>query len=173
MPSHNKLIVLRGPSGSGKTTTAKSLCAKAQDKVALVEQDYFRRIVLREKDDVESDNASLISLNVQFALSRGYDVVLEGIFLTRKYREMFDEIFAAHTGNVYAYYFDISLDETLRRHATKSNAHEFGEAEMRKWYTSNDLLNCNGEQKITENLSLEDTVCKILVDSQLLVGTLR
>ena len=40
----------------------------------------------------------------------------------------------------YVYYFNISLDETLRRHETKPNFHEFGETRMREWYIENDTL---------------------------------
>lgn len=39
---------------------------------------------------------------------------------------------------VYLCYFDLSLEETLRRHRTKPNSHEFGEEQMRQWYTEKD-----------------------------------
>jgi 2-phosphoglycerate kinase len=44
------LIVIRGNSGSGKTTAAHEVRWRYGRGCALVEQDYLRRIVLREHD---------------------------------------------------------------------------------------------------------------------------
>ena len=56
-------------------------------------------------------------------------------------------------GEKLIYYFDISFEETVRRHATKPNAHEFGESEMRQWWKDQDVLNVPGEQRIGEQLA--------------------
>ena len=53
-------------------------------------------------------------------------------------------------GEKLIYYFDVSFEETVRRHATKPNAHEFGEAEMRQWWKDQDILGVPGEQRIGE-----------------------
>jgi hypothetical protein len=45
--------VIRGNSGSGKTTTAHEVRRRYGRGCALVEQDYLRRIVLREHDRAE------------------------------------------------------------------------------------------------------------------------
>jgi hypothetical protein len=47
----------------------------------------------------------------------------------------------------------ITLEETLRRHATKPQAAEYGLAEMRDWYRDLDLLPSAAEHIITEELS--------------------
>jgi hypothetical protein len=62
----------------------------------------------------------------------------------------------------YFYYFDISYEETLRRHATKLSAHEFGEKEMKQWYKPNQITGFKTERIIPESLSIEKTVNKIL-----------
>ena len=46
----------------------------------------------------------------------------------------------------------------MRRHATKPNAHEFGESEMRQWWKDQDVLNVPGEQRIGEQLSQAEIV---------------
>ena len=61
-------------------------------------------------------------------------------------------------GEKLIYYFDISFEETMHRHATKSNAHEFGESEMRQWWKDQDVLNVPGEQRISEKLTQTEIV---------------
>ncbi|MCA9388350.1 AAA family ATPase [Candidatus Berkelbacteria bacterium] len=56
----NKLIIIRGPSSSGKTTTARKLRESCKGKVALIEQDYIRRTLLKEKDRPGAPNIELI-----------------------------------------------------------------------------------------------------------------
>jgi len=46
----SRLIVLRGNSGSGKSTTARALRERFGRRLAWVEQDYLRRVVLKEHD---------------------------------------------------------------------------------------------------------------------------
>jgi hypothetical protein len=69
---------------------------------------------------------------------------------------------AAKCPENYFFYFNISFEETLKRHSTKSNAHEFGEKEMREWYKLNDLTHFKAEEIIPESLSLEEAVNTIL-----------
>ena len=70
-----KLVVIRGNSGSGKSSIAKEVRARYGRGCALVEQDYLRRIVLRERDsryDPDGRNApDLIANTTLFALERG------------------------------------------------------------------------------------------------------
>lgn len=85
------LVIIRGNSGSGKSTIARELRQRMVDrgiKTALVEQDYLRRIVLKERDIPNGDNIPLIEQTVTFALERGYAVVLEGILYTPHYGAM-------------------------------------------------------------------------------------
>jgi adenylylsulfate kinase-like enzyme len=50
--SATRLIVLRGNSGSGKSTVARAVRERYGRGCALIEQDYLRRIVLREREIV-------------------------------------------------------------------------------------------------------------------------
>lgn len=161
-----KLIILRGNSGSGKTTIAQKLQASAEHKTALVSQDTIRRTILKEKETEGTNNIDLIQLTVEFALARGYNVILEGIFYFPRYGSMLEQLLA-QCPDYYVYYLDISFVETLRRHATKSNAQEFGEKEMREWYKPNQITNVKGEKIIPESFSVEQTVNMILTDTRL------
>lgn len=162
-----KLIILRGNSGSGKSTVAKRLREGANStKVALVEQDYLRRIILKEKEASNGDNIALIEQTVLFALSRGYDVILEGILLFPKYEIMLKGLVNRCT-NSFIYYFDVSFAETLERHKSKPNSHEFGEKEMREWYKSDQSGHIKDEIIIPEMFTLEESVSKILLETRL------
>lgn len=92
-----------------------------------------------------------------------YSVIVEGILIRERYGEMLGE-FAALFDEVHVYYFDISFDETLRRHATKPNAHEFGKAEMRDWYTKADTLGLPDEKVFTDEWSEDALLTSILDD---------
>lgn len=155
------LIVLRGPSGAGKSTIAKAIQDRelAQErKMAYVEQDYFRRTVLKEGDIQGGYNAKLIKTVTLLLLEEGYSVILEGIFDRDRYRDMFQDIIALHPSRNFFFYLDISLKETLRRHDTKPNKHEFGEPEMRAWYKEKNFLDCVREEIVSERSELKETV---------------
>ena len=77
---------------------------------------------------------------------------------------MLTKLISDFNGLARVYYFDIPFDETLRRHATKPNAHEFGEAEMRQWWRSYDVLGVKEEQIFNEKMSADAMLRKILND---------
>lgn len=158
------LIILRGNSGSGKSSIARALRLKMGYGTALIEQDYIRRILLREKERPNFPNIELIAQNATFALAHGYNVILEGILHEVHYGDMLRELIANHSGKTLVYYFDVSFEETLKRHKTKPNAHEFGETEMRKWYNPTDLLKVKNEQIIPENSTFDQTLECIFKD---------
>ncbi|GEM45958.1 kinase [Deinococcus cellulosilyticus] len=162
-----KLMVLRGNSGSGKSTTARALREKLGRGVAWIEQDHFRRIVLREHDLPGGVNIGLIDLNVRYALSHGYHVILEGIFHRERYAEMLTQLYRDHPAQSFFYYFDLDFEETVRRHATRPQATEFTPEMMQTWYTRKDLLPDVPETMLHSHLTLEDTLQKILRDTGL------
>ena len=164
----SKLIIIRGNSGSGKTTVAKELRSRIgdglSDNTLLVQQDVLRRDMLRERDMPEKCSViELIELVVEFGRRQGRIVILEGILVTKKYGPMLRHL-ANRFDEVYVYYLDIPFEETLRRHATKPNAHEFGEKEMREWWNDRDYLVISNEKILTKELSVEDIVDTIIDD---------
>jgi predicted kinase len=156
-----KLIVLRGNSGSGKSTIAQKVRDASNRKIAWVEQDYVRRKILREKEGDDGVRIALISQIVECALSRGYDVVLEGILGFSQYGSMLKQL-AERCPDHHFYYFDIPFEETLRRHATKAVAGEFGRKEMEQWYKHRDVTGFDGEIVISDQYSADDAV-KLIV----------
>ena len=97
----------------------------------LVSQDMVRREMLRVKDGENNPAIQLIYDLCMYGNKVGYMVILEGILSNKKYGAMLHRLLNDFQGEKLIYYFDISFKETVRRHAAKPNAHEFGEAEVR------------------------------------------
>lgn len=159
-----KLIVLRGPSGSGKSTVARIIFEQARRKTALIEQDHYRYI-FKPSGGGSKHNADtihrMILHNTLEALGDGYDVILEGILSVRSYGEALEKMFRQHPTENYMFYFDISFEETIRRHKARVCRSEFGEADMRQWYPAAHRSNHELERIIPEQYSAEETVAFI------------
>jgi GNAT superfamily N-acetyltransferase len=162
------LIVVRGNSGSGKSSVAKAIRDAYGRGVAIVGQDNIRRTILRDRDRPGTPNIGLIGQVARYSLDSGFHVVIEGILDARRYGSMLAGLRAAHRGPSHFYYLDISLDETIRRHASRPQASEFGPDDMRDWYLRLDLLPSVCERVIGEGSTLEQTMNVILAETGLL-----
>ena len=158
------LIILRGPSGSGKSTIAKKLKDSSPRKVATIEQDMFRINILHNQAGSRELSATMMRDAILSSLDNGYDVITDGIFNISHYKKIFDEILDKHRGNNFIYYFNISFEETMRRHATRDKKSDFGTEEMQKWYTSASPSGYDFEKEITEDMSEELILKKISKD---------
>ena len=159
-----RLAILRGNSGSGKSTTARELRARLGRGVAWVEQDYVRRILLREHDYPGAVNIGLIEQTVRYSLDHDFDVVLDGILDAERYGAMLRRLSRDHVGVTGHYYFDIPFEETIRRHATRPLSQKVTAAEMRGWYRTRDVLDFTAEHIIGVTDTLDQTVVRILAD---------
>jgi hypothetical protein len=162
-----RLIVIRGNSASGKSSVAAEIRRRHGRGLAIVGQDNLRRQVLREWDVPGGANIGLIDLTARFALEHGFHTIVEGIMYADRYGSMLTALIADHAGRSRAYYLDVPLAETLRRHATKPEADAYGEREMRDWYRDRDLLPGGVEQVIDASSSLDQTVRLIMADAGL------
>lgn len=70
---------------------------------------------------------------------------------------MFATLFRERPRNNYLFYFDVSFEETVRRHSGRAKAALLNEADMRRWYRPRDVL----ERVIDEHSALDDTVSLI------------
>lgn len=159
----SRLVVLRGNSASGKSATAQELRRRVGTGVAWVEQDYLRRTLFREHPFVGAPNVGLIEQTVRYALQSGYHVVLEGGLYEPQYGVMVRELVADHVGVTGVYYFEVSFEETVRRHASKPLTTVTPE-KLREWYQPGDLLGVPGERVIDETSSLHETAERIIAD---------
>ena len=170
-PDQTRLIILRGNSASGKSSTAAEIRRRhGQRDLAIVGQGSLRRDVLREQDVPGKVNIGLIELVARYALSHGFNAIVEGIFRADHYAAMLTALIADHQGLTCCYYFDVPFGETLRRYAAKPQAGKYGAAEMRAWYRELDLLPAGIEQIIPAGMPHDKIVRRIMADSGLATG---
>jgi predicted kinase len=166
-PTSTRLVVLRGNSASGKSTIAAEIRSRYGRGIAIVSQDYLRRTVLKEHDAPGGVNIGLIDLVARYALDHGRHTVIDGILCTAHYGEMLAGLREDHRGMSCFYYIDVPFEETMRRHATKPQASEYGRAEMRTWYRERDFLPGGFEQVIPAETSLDAAVQRVMRDAGL------
>lgn len=159
-----KIIMLRGNSGSGKTTTGKTLQQKLGRGTLLISQDVVRREMLWVNDGPATKAVGLLSSLVEYGSRTCEYTILEGILNAEWYRPLFKTAARLFDGEIFAYYFDIPFEETLRRHVQKPNAQEFGEAQMRRWWKEKDYIGFLREEAIGPDLSAEEIVDRIYRD---------
>lgn len=159
------LVVLRGNSGSGKSTVARGLQARlrAGAPTAILAQDVFRRQIYREKEQEGLDHAELLEVAARHCLARGHHVIVEGILDARLYGPYLGRIAAAAV-DARPYAFDLTFGETLRRHAGRRQAAEFGEESMRRWYHGWHPLGTAVERRIGPEEGVEEIIERILAD---------
>ncbi|MFC0675317.1 AAA family ATPase [Brachybacterium hainanense] len=159
------LVIIRGNSASGKSTIARRVQRDLpRGRVAVIGQDHVRREMLRERESAHSPTPGLITVIARHCLSIGRITVVEGIFGREWYGPMFADLIAEHRGPVLAYYLDVSLAETLRRHTGKPIAHEVAAADVASWYRVRDVLGTEGEVVFDEEQSEDAMVARILAD---------
>ena len=155
-------MVVRGNSGSGKSTVARALRSGAD--VVWVSQDLLRREVLGARDVPGGLTVDLVDAAARFALDRGCNVVVDGILGASKYGAMLRCLARDHLGVTRAYLLDVPFEETVRRHATKPVADDFGEAELRDWYHPTPLVPGLDETVVGPESSAERTASSIRAD---------
>ena len=137
--------------------------------VGKIEQDYLRRVLLREHDTTSIDVAApaVIAATARAALAHGYHVIVEGMMLASRYATTLRELIAGHHGPSHVFYLDVSLQETLSRHRGKDGLDGVTDEHVRSWYTERDLLGVPAETVIDESSTFEHTVTTILHESGL------
>ncbi len=145
---------------------AKQIREISSRKIAYIEQDNIRRTILKEKETDDGVNIKLISQIVEFSLEHGYDVLLEGMLNYNRYGEMLEKLIRK-TSETYIYYFDVSFEETLRRHATKPIANDVSESDLRQCFKPGDRYGHPNEIIIPESFSATQAAQLILETSEL------
>ncbi len=122
----SKLIIIRGNSGSGKTTTAKSLQNYLGHGTLLVSQDVVRREMLKVQDREGNLSIDLIRQIAEYGKDKCEFIIVEGILYKERYGEMLKNLIQFYDQEAYAFYFDLSFEETVLRHNSREKKMEFG-----------------------------------------------
>ena len=154
-----KLIMIRGNSGSGKTTVATLLQEKFGPNTMRLSHDMIRMEILHvwSTEGVIKSEPLMIEL-LKYGHQHSEVTIMEGVLPAEKFPLLFQAALDVYGNNIYAYYYDLPFEETLRRHSTKPNRNDFGEPEMRKWWREKNFLEMIPEKVLTQELSLEDAV---------------
>lgn len=160
----SKLVIIRGNSGSGKTTTAKMLQHRLGRNIMLLSQDVIRREILWVKDGFGTEALPLLMEMLQYGHSHCEAVILEGILDAEYYRPLFELASELFGHEIFAYYYDLTFEETLVRHQTKPNRDKFGREEMQRWWKEKDWMKVIPEKVISADMTQGDTVEMIYQD---------
>ena len=160
--AQTRLIIIRGNSASGKTSAAHEIRKRFGHGIAIVSQDVIRRDILKQADDPGNPAIGLMDLTVRYALDHGYHVILEGILFSQSHGEMLTNLVRDHAGISACFYYDLSFDETVDRHATKPQSSEYGPEAMRSWYRQHDLIPALTETTLGRDITLDDAATKMM-----------
>lgn len=158
-----KLIIIRGNSGSGKTTLAKEIHNRLPRNTLLIPQDTVRRDMLRIKDGKNTLGLPLFKDLLLYGYHNCDYVILEGILNAEWYEPLFKEAQNLFGNAIYAYYFEIPFEVTVRRH-NQRHISSFGEKQMRSWWKEKDYIGFIPETKFSNKLSLADEIDIIMKD---------
>ena len=152
----SKLIIIRGNSGSGKTTIAKSLQNRLGIGTLLVSQDTVRRDMLNVRDREGNLSIDLIRQITEYGKGKCEHVILEGILHENLYGTMLHHLIRFYDEKVFPCYFDLTFEETVKRHNSRSKKMDFGEESLRAWWKPNDDLGIKNEMIWTNEMSRND-----------------
>ena len=158
-------IAIMGESGSGKTTVARALQKKFGYNTMMISQDEIRRNILWVKDGVDTKALPLMIELMKYGYEHCDVVILEGIMYDEWYSPLLKTANELYGIDIYAYYFDIPFEETIRRHNTRDKKQEFGEEDMRRWWREKDFSSVFNEKIITSDIDADSIVEMIYIDS--------
>ena len=163
MKPKGKIIMIRGNSGSGKTSLAKALQASIGPGTLLLSQDMLRREMLFVSDGPDTQTISFFIHLLKYGQEQNQWVIVEGILHAEWYKSVF-EFIQNHYETIFAYYYDLSFEETVKRHQTRAKNQDFGVDTMRRWWLEQDFLPQMKESILNEAVSLEEALEIILTD---------
>lgn len=79
-----------------------------------------------------------------------------------KYKVYFDELLARHPANNHFFYFEVSFEETLRRHSTRLKSETLSKSKMHELFLKSGPSQYPGEVIIAENVTAVEAVSLII-----------
>lgn len=162
--NESRVVIVRGNSGSGKSVLAHAIRTARPRGIAIVAHDVLRREILNVRDHPGALSVSYIDLTARFALDNGLSVVVEGILHSESYGAMLTQLAQDHRGLTRSYRYDLDLDETLRRHRTKSLADEVSEETVASWYRHSDSVEDLHETVFGYTVAPQEALERVLTD---------
>jgi hypothetical protein len=164
--SDTRLILLRGNSASGKSSLARAIRAARPRGIAILGQDQLRREILHAQEKPDNPTVAYLDLSARYALDIGLHVIVEGILYSCIYGGMLTQLLADHRGISHCYRYELSFNETARRHTSKPQAAEYGPDTMLDWWLDADPLPGVAECSLGPEVSLIDATNRVISDSK-------
>lgn len=159
------IIIIRGNAASGKTSLAYALQEEMGENTLLLSQDLLRRTMLHAHDGFDTPTIPLLLNLLEYGYDNCQTVILEGILRSNWYQPAWQKILELYSlEHIYACYYDLPFDETIKRHSSREKAKEFGQDALKRWWIDKDYLTEIPETRLTKDLSLEDAKALILTD---------
>ncbi|WP_438466192.1 zeta toxin family protein [Streptococcus pluranimalium] len=159
------IIIIRGNAASGKTSLAYALQEEMGKNTLLLSQDLLRRTMLHAHDGFDTPTIPLLLNLLEYGYDNCQTVILEGILRSDWYQPVWQKILELYSlEHIYAYYYDLPFDETIKRHSSREKAKEFGQDALKRWWVDKDYLTEIPETRLTKDLSLEDAKALILTN---------
>lgn len=152
-----KLIILRGPSGVGKSTVAQALLKRTTRPTVLVDLDHYRFSFVNPPHEDHNLEYEMSASDILLGLQLGFDVIFDGNFTATAHDPFLEKLLSAHAEETYLFYLDASLDETLKRHETKSHP-RISKEKMKEVYPYASPTGHENEIVIPQDSSLEQTI---------------
>lgn len=130
----------------------------------LIPQDVVRRDMLWARDGADTAALPLLRTLLRYGHENCEAAILEGILYADWYRPLFRDAVELYGENIFAYYYDLPFEETLRRHETKPNRADFGEEDMRRWWREKDFIGFIPEKVLGADVTLEAAAERVLSD---------
>lgn len=159
-----KLVIIRGNSGSGKSSLAKKLQTHYGRGTLLIAQDTVRRDMLKEKVEPGNLSIDLTESLAHFGYEHDLLVLVEGFYETDIYGHMLERLRTLFGPQTRAYYYDLTFEETVRRHQTRGKRSDFSPTDMRRWWKDRDFLGWEEESFFRDEDSLEAAFERIVRD---------
>lgn len=158
-------IIIRGNAASGKTSLASSLQEELGENTLLLSQDLLRRTMLHAHDGFDTPTIPLLLNLLEYGYDNCHTVILEGILRSDWYQPVWQKILELYSlEHIYAYYYDLPFDETIKRHSGREKAKEFGQDALKRWWVDKDYLTSIPETKFNQEISLDIAKYLILSD---------
>ena len=129
----------------------------------LIPQDFIRIDMLGVEDVQKNPSIGLLQNLVVYGHLHFEVVILEGILNNWNYQDLFKTIEEIYHKQIFAYYFDLPFEETVKRHIQRKSS-SFTEKEMREWWAEKNYIFNIKEKIITKEMSVEETVDLIYQD---------
>ena len=154
---------MKNPTSGDFSVMLNSVIA-AQAQQSFIYRNWVRRQILMVDDGNDTLALSLMKEMLSYGSRNSEVVILEGIMYADWYRTLFVQAKELYRDNIYAYYFDIPFEETVRRHQMRDKCNEFGAEAMRKWWREKDYSDVLDERIIGQEYDKDSIVNKIYCD---------